>query len=640
MTTYKTGNHLGSAAAKGISDNAVNSGDEIWVDRLGTTRRTLVDIDRDANRAMLAYGYITKKSFELGNTLSNPNEVLLSESNGEYYRWDGSQPKVVPAGSTPESTGGVGDGAWKGVGDAVLRGNLKSSQDGMGDNLVTTKLPNLHAVSRSVREKLAELVSIRDFGALGDGVTDDSAAFLNAIAYVESQGGRLIIPAGHYVYDGSETIEIDLGIFSVESRGRAILDFKNFTGTIACRVYSSLTYPSAAYSNPTNRLKGVAFVGGLRDGTIGLYVGMLTTDKAYLGNIHIEDCSFDSFDIDIQMGHTSWRVRFDNVVTRYAKRYKYYAPSDIVDSGEDINFFGCMFADGGDILIEKNNYQVNMHSCSILNTKIHVHAVAALFRMYGGNVENPGAGSFYKYGVVDGSHTSRLDFIGTTIICNNFPLFTDTPFDVSTRNIITFNNVKLPASLNAIETNASHRKLVSGDGDVMLNACSLELNSGGVKFPVHDSCNKLHNAGFELGSTNGWTVNNSGNVAQTAVASTAAKRNGNYGLLATSASGYGIFINQRIQLTPGRQYIGSGWVKISTAASTGNAGAITITFYTQNDTQISSVSSAIPNSLGDYVINGGFLCGITPPGTYSVAVTLSALNGAVINFDDIIVNEV
>ncbi|MGI8464858.1 hypothetical protein [Pectobacterium punjabense] len=127
MTTYKTGNPLGSAAAKDIYDNAenldsaVNSSDEIWVDRLGIIRRTLVGIDRDANRAMLAYGYITKKSFELGNTLSHPNEVLLSEGDGEYYRWDGSLPKVVSAGSTPESTGGVGEGAWVGVGDATTR---------------------------------------------------------------------------------------------------------------------------------------------------------------------------------------------------------------------------------------------------------------------------------------------------------------------------------------------------------------------------------------------------------------------------------------------------------------------------------------------------------------------------------------
>ncbi|HFV0952277.1 TPA: phage tail protein, partial [Escherichia coli] len=74
------------------------------------------------------YGYNTKKSFELGNTIIYLNDVLLWESNGEYYRWDGPLPKVVPPGSTPTTTGGVGPGAWRGVGDAVLRSELVNGQ--------------------------------------------------------------------------------------------------------------------------------------------------------------------------------------------------------------------------------------------------------------------------------------------------------------------------------------------------------------------------------------------------------------------------------------------------------------------------------------------------------------------------------
>lgn len=42
------------------------------------------------------YGYNTKRSFELGNTLDYPNDILLQESTGEWFRWDGTLPKVVP----------------------------------------------------------------------------------------------------------------------------------------------------------------------------------------------------------------------------------------------------------------------------------------------------------------------------------------------------------------------------------------------------------------------------------------------------------------------------------------------------------------------------------------------------------------
>ncbi|WP_395303265.1 hypothetical protein R0L47_05710 [Pectobacterium polonicum] len=132
MATTPTANPVPSESPRDLKFNAgkidefVTSTNKTYIDRLGNEHRTLVGIDRDANRAMLSYGYITKKSFALGNTLRNPNEVLFSESDGEYYRWDGdwSEPKVVPAGSTPEITGGIGQGRWIGVGDASLRGEM------------------------------------------------------------------------------------------------------------------------------------------------------------------------------------------------------------------------------------------------------------------------------------------------------------------------------------------------------------------------------------------------------------------------------------------------------------------------------------------------------------------------------------
>ncbi|KHN91520.1 hypothetical protein KKH3_15470 [Pectobacterium actinidiae] len=39
----------------------------------------------NVNRAMMTYGDITKKSFELGNSVCNSNEALFSESDGERY---------------------------------------------------------------------------------------------------------------------------------------------------------------------------------------------------------------------------------------------------------------------------------------------------------------------------------------------------------------------------------------------------------------------------------------------------------------------------------------------------------------------------------------------------------------------------
>ncbi|MDO2952550.1 hypothetical protein, partial [Aeromonas simiae] len=54
-------------------------------------------------------------SFELGGVVSTQDELMVFESDGHAYSWDGAFPpggKVVPPDSTPSSSGGVGPGAW------------------------------------------------------------------------------------------------------------------------------------------------------------------------------------------------------------------------------------------------------------------------------------------------------------------------------------------------------------------------------------------------------------------------------------------------------------------------------------------------------------------------------------------------
>lgn len=63
-------------------------------------------------------------SFATGVTINAKNELVVF-TDGKY-RWDGVLPKVVPADSTPETTGGVGLGKWLIVGDPSLRADLSS----------------------------------------------------------------------------------------------------------------------------------------------------------------------------------------------------------------------------------------------------------------------------------------------------------------------------------------------------------------------------------------------------------------------------------------------------------------------------------------------------------------------------------
>lgn len=145
MTIYGTNNQLGSTDPRDLYDNsqnfdtAINSITEaIWHDRFGRARRTWYGLEgiasaainkfiEDGKKAIAGVGYITMDSFQDGKTLILTNQALrwkLPDGDGDYYRWDGAFPKVVPPGSTPITSGGVDKGKWVNVSDGTARSDL------------------------------------------------------------------------------------------------------------------------------------------------------------------------------------------------------------------------------------------------------------------------------------------------------------------------------------------------------------------------------------------------------------------------------------------------------------------------------------------------------------------------------------
>lgn len=67
-----------------------------------------------------------------------------------------------------------------------------------GDALIGFKQPLPDTVPRTVHDKLAESISVKDFGAVGDGVHDDRAAIQAAVDSFGDVGGAVFFPAGKY----------------------------------------------------------------------------------------------------------------------------------------------------------------------------------------------------------------------------------------------------------------------------------------------------------------------------------------------------------------------------------------------------------------------------------------------------------
>jgi hypothetical protein len=87
------------------------------------------------------------------------------------------------------------------LGNSIVNADVNSAA-GIAASKLSFTQAGTGAVARTVDSKLADVVSVKDFGAVGDGVADDTAAIQAAINYVKSRPGsgpkRLYFPSGAY----------------------------------------------------------------------------------------------------------------------------------------------------------------------------------------------------------------------------------------------------------------------------------------------------------------------------------------------------------------------------------------------------------------------------------------------------------
>lgn len=138
----------------------------------------------------------------------------------------------------------------------------------LANNTVNYNQGGTSAVTRTVQSRLQDYISVKDFGAVGDGITDDTAAFNAAIAALPADGGTIYVPNANY------------------------------------RVNLTITKSGVTLQGETNsRHRGNANKIGLRPFNLALPVLTVGNDTAYVEHVGLQDISIlDNADSGAQVG--------------------------------------------------------------------------------------------------------------------------------------------------------------------------------------------------------------------------------------------------------------------------------------------------------------------------------------------------
>lgn len=138
--------------------------------------------------------------------------------------------------------------------------------------------PLTGAIQRTIASRLAERVSVKDFGAVGDGATDDSAAFVLAIA----SGRKVYVPPGVFLI-ATQHVFSGLSNFVLEGAGIDVT-------TIQCTSGGTYTNSMWAFSNCTwYSIVGITFDQNENTSFSATYPLLIHLQST---NFSQEDCAF------------------------------------------------------------------------------------------------------------------------------------------------------------------------------------------------------------------------------------------------------------------------------------------------------------------------------------------------------------
>jgi hypothetical protein len=236
-----------------------------------------------------------------------------------------------------------------------------------GKTYLYTQTGNIHQWTGTNWKVLNEShINVKDFGAVGDGVVDDTAAVQSAINFAQSKvdGSTVFFPAAKYKLSSTVTINCDL--VDIEGDGSTFL-CRDITSGSALLITSALNFFSTRSRHTFNNF---TLAGGYTVGVKGIEFSAPNAGASAL--LNFMSISIHTFETSIIIKDNAYIINFFgcNILNidgnKPATMIRKHIQLDVaVNSGERITFIGCTIANA-ELCVEGNNPNSSMYfsTCS------------------------------------------------------------------------------------------------------------------------------------------------------------------------------------------------------------------------------------------------------------------------------------